>query len=172
VRYLGKITNQRIVFRTRPDPNNPGQTQIQFALGAGAQALAIEGVLLNVSIEVDRWTAESLRAQSLPMPNPLPVQALVDTGASQLALDSTIVHSLNLARRGIATCDTAAGRRIAHLYAVSLSFPGTDLRRYDMLRAVEVDLTNQPFKCLIGRETMANWHFHYNGQSGGVSISD
>ena len=49
---------------------------------------------------------------------------------------------------------------------------GTNLRSYDMLRATEVDLANQPFHCLIGRETMANWHMHYNGQTGQISISD
>jgi len=169
---MGKLTIQPIIFRTRPHPTNPGQIQIEFALGESARALMIRGIVLNISIEVDRWTAEALRAQSLPVPNPVAVPAMVDTGASHLGLDTSIVRSLNLARRGVTICDTAAGRRLANMYAVSLSFPGTTLMRYDMLRAVEVNLANQPFKCLIGRETMSNWHIHYNGQSGAISISD
>lgn len=169
---MGKMTIQSIIFRTRPDPANPQQIQIQFALGAAAQSLSMNGIVLNVLIGVDRWTAEALRAQSKPVPNPVPVQALVDTGASNLAVDRSIVQSLSLARRGLANCQTPAGCRLSNIHAVSLAIPGTNLQSYDMLRAVEVDLTNQRFKCLIGRETMANWHFHYNGQSGTVSISD
>lgn len=121
---------------------------------------------------MDRFTAEALRAQSLPVPNPITVPAMVDTGASHLGLDTKIIRSLNLSRRGVTTCDTAAGRRVANLYAVSLSFPGTKLQSYDLLRVADVKLTKQPFKCLIGRETMRNWHIHYNGQSGTISISD
>jgi len=121
---------------------------------------------------VDRWTAEAYRAQNLPVPNPITIPALVDTGASHLALDNKVIQPLNLSKRGTTTCDTAAGRRIANVYAVSLAFPGTSLQSYPLLRATEVSLTNQPFKCLIGRETMKNWHLHYNGQSGSISISD
>ena len=161
-----------IVFRTRPDPNNPQQIQIQIALGAGAQQLRLKGIVLNVSVGVDRWTSQALEAQSLPVPSPVVVPAMVDTGASHLALDTTIVNSLNLRRRGVARCDTPAGRRVANVYAVSLSFPQSQLKSYTMLRAIDVNLANQPFKCLIGRETMAHWHLHYNGQSGTISISD
>jgi len=169
---LGRLTIQPLAVRAVPDPNNPGQIQVQVALGAGAQALTINGIVLNVLIGVDRWTAESLRAQSLQVPNPSPFSAMVDTGASGLALDNSIIQALNLTRRGLVRVHTASGSRLANLYVVSLSFPATELRSYDVVRATEVDLSAQPFKCLIGREIMANWHVHYNGQTGAISISD
>lgn len=169
---MGKLTLQDIAFRARKHPTNPKQLQIQFAMGASSQALMIRGIVLNVSIGVDRFTAEALRAQSLSVPNPITVPAMVDTGASHLGLDTNIIRSLNLSRRGVTTCDTAAGRRVANLYAVSISFPGTKLQSYDLLRVADVNLAKQPFKCLIGRQTMRNWHMHYNGQSGTISISD
>ena len=169
---MGLLTIQPIVARAVPHPSIPGQVEIQLGLGLMAQILAHNGVVLNVSIGLDRLTVDALRAQNLPVPNPFTCPALVDTGASALAIDNSIVQSLNLVRRGFAICDTASGRRRANLYAVSLSFPATNLRNYDVIRAHDVDLSNQQFKCLIGRDTMANWHLHYNGQTGAISISD
>jgi len=146
--------------------------QISFALGAGAQVLASKGIVLNVGIGVDNFTADALHAQNLPLPQPFNGPALVDTGASGLALDTSVVRQLGLLRQGIANNYTAAGPRVSPVYFVSLAFPGSQLNSYGLLRATEVDLTGQAFKCLIGRETMMNWHIHYNGQSGQISIAD
>jgi predicted aspartyl protease len=169
---LGKITSSIIAFQTRPDPNNPAQMQIGIAMGGAAQFLVSQGIILNVSITVDNLTADAMRAQGRPLPTPVNCPALVDTGASGLALDTTVIQQLGLMRKGITSSATAAGLRDSPVYFVSLEFPGTDVHSYPLLRATEVNLQGQRFKCLIGRETMANWHLHYNGQSGQVSIAD
>ena len=161
-----------IQIQTRPDPNNPGQMQVGVALGGGATALAAQGIILNIAIGVDVFTADALRALGQPVPNPFLCQALLDTGASTLALDRSIAQSLGLARRGVVINHTANGLRQSNLYAVSLLFPATSLRSYNLLRASEVDLSTQPFKCLIGRDVLSRWHVHYNGQTGAVSIAD
>jgi predicted aspartyl protease len=163
---------QRIEIRTRPAPGMPGQTQIGFALGGGAEALIIRGIIVNVAVGVDIYTAESIRAQGENVPDPFSCKALVDTGASCLGIDVSIVQKLGLVRRGVTTNHTAAGPVRANLYAASLLFPGSNLRTYELLRSSEVDLSTQPFKCLIGRDVMTNWHIHYNGQTGAVSIAD
>jgi len=169
---LGKVTIVKLGFQSRPDPNNPGQRQIVFDPNYGAIELAGQGIILNVTITVDNWTRAVLSAQNQPVPNAIVRPALVDTGASGLALDTSVVHALNLIRRGTVNCQTAGGSRTSNMYFVSLSFPGTQLNSYPFLRAAEVDLANMSFKCLIGRETMMNWHIHYNGQTGHVSIAD
>ncbi|MGH9920133.1 MAG: aspartyl protease family protein [Nitrososphaerales archaeon] len=61
-----------------------------------------------------------MRAQNQPVPAPSNCPALVDTGASGLALDSTVVQALQLRRQGVVTNDTAGGRRIANQHFVSL----------------------------------------------------
>lgn len=169
---MGKVTLVTLGFQSRPDPTNPGQQQIALDPNLGAALLATNGVNLNVAVTVDSWTAEVLRAQNQPVPNAITTPALVDTGASGLALDSSIVRQLGLARKGIVTNRTAGGTHEANMYFVSLAFPSTALNSYGFLRATEVNLADMPFKCLIGRETMVNWHIHYNGQSGQVSIAD
>lgn len=89
-----------------------------------------------------------------------------------LSIDCSISQALNLTKRGIVTSHTANGPRQCNLFAVSLAFPATALRSYNLMRASEVDLSTQPFKVLIGRDVLANWHMHYNGQTGAVSIAD
>jgi predicted aspartyl protease len=150
----------------------PGQVAVKVALGDGGIHLANKGVLINVEIAVDFATAEALKACAQPLPNPVPCQALIDTGSSILAIDQSIAQSLNLVKRGIYVAHTANGQRQCNLYAVALSFPATNLKAHNIIQATEVDLSAQPFKCLIGRDILKNWHLHYNGESGAVSIAD
>ena len=148
------------------------RAQIGFALGSGQGALAANGIRVNVAIGVDEATANALRALGQPVPNPVSSQALIDTGASMLSIDRSISQALSLSRRGIVTSHTANGPRQCNLYAVSLIFPASSLRSYNLMRAAEVDLSTQPFKCLIGRDVLGNMHVHYNGQTGAASIAD
>lgn len=142
------------------------------APSTGGNALAAKGIVFNVEIGVDVATADLLTQCRQPVPNPITSQALVDTGASFLAIDQSIAQKLNLARRGINVTHTANGPRQCDLYAVSLAFPATALKSFNVVQAIEVDLSTQPFKCLIGRDVLSKWHLHYNGETGVISIAD
>lgn len=155
---------------SKPDPRS-GEMRV-VAVGSGSNALAVKGIVLNVEVGVDLATADLLRALGQPIPNPITCQALLDTGASVLAIDQTISQKLNLARRGINITHTANGPRQCDLYAVSLVFPATALKSFNVVQAIEVNLSTQPFKCLIGRDVLSRWHVHYNGESGVISIAD
>lgn len=164
------ITHQAMEFR--PDPSNPQNVQIRILPDVSSTQLANLGVRLQVEISVDNVTANYFLSQNQQIPQAMKCDALLDTGASCLCIDSSIAQQLKLARKGIAASLTANGPRQSNLYAVSISFFGGSLRRYDVIRAADVDLSKQPFKCLIGRDIMRRWHVHYNGQTGTVSIAD
>ncbi|MEM3526666.1 MAG: retropepsin-like aspartic protease [Candidatus Jordarchaeaceae archaeon] len=169
---MGLLSINQIPFHTAPDPDNPKSIKIVVDLAAGGSFLANNGIILNVAISPDMLTVSTMQSLGQAVPQPFLCKALVDTGASGLAIDKSIAVALGLKRQSIATNFTANGAKLSPVYLVSLNFPGTNLRSYDALRATEVNLANQPFRCLIGREIMANWHMHYNGQTGQVSISD
>lgn len=141
-------------------------------MGGGRDALAAQGIIVSVAVGIDESTADALRASGQQVPASVPCQALLDTGASMLSIDQSIGRALRLSRRGIVDSHTANGVRQCNLYAVSLAFPSTSLRSYNLIRASEVDLSTQQFKCLIGRDVLSKWHVHYNGQTGAVSIAD
>ncbi|MEM0135529.1 MAG: aspartyl protease family protein [Thermoplasmatales archaeon] len=75
-------------------------------------------------------------------PQPFSCKALVDTGASGLVIDKTIVVALGLKLQSIANNFTANGDKLSPVFFVSLNSLGTTLRSHDMLRTTEVDLAN------------------------------
>jgi predicted aspartyl protease len=168
---MGLLTVPPMGFQPATDPNNLKSIRVSLSY-IGANRLFNEGIILNVAISPDMLSLSTMEIEGKEVPQPIPCKALVDTGASGLAIDKTIAQKLGLKRNSITENLTANGSRLAPVYLVSLNFPATNLKSYDMLRATEVDLSKQPFQCLIGREIMANWHLHYNGQTGQVSISD
>jgi len=139
---------------------------------AGRTYLRDHGIIIQVEIGVDNQTAEALRQQGHPVPASVTCSALIDTGASNLAIDPTIAQQLGLRRTGTRPTYTANGPRDSVVYAVSLDFPGTTLNTFEVLEAMDCNLTGQPFQCLIGRDVMSNWHMHYNGQTGTITIAD
>jgi predicted aspartyl protease len=169
---VGTLTIWPVGLQIQSSPDPKSGEMRGAAVGSGSNALATKGIVLNVEIGVDLATADLLRALGQPVPSPITCNALVDTGASVLAIDQSIAQKLNLARRGINTTHTANGPRQCDLYAVSLAFPATTLGSFNILQAIEVNLSTQPFKCLIGREVLSKWHVHYNGESGVISIAD
>lgn len=169
---MGLLTLSPMGFQTTPDPNDPKNMQIRWNPSLGATFLAGNGIILNAAISPDMLTVSTMQTQGMQTSQPFLCRALVDTGASGLAIDKSIATALGLKKKGVTNNLTANGAKVSPVYFVSLSFPGSNLKSYDMLRATEVDLANQSFHCLIGRETMSNWHLHYNGQSGQISISD
>jgi hypothetical protein len=159
-------------FQTASDPKDPKKVQIRWNPSIGSSFLVQNGILLNVAISIDMLTASTMQTQGMQTPQPFLCRALVDTGASGLAIDKSISTALGLKKEEVINNLTANGVTESPFYSVSLSFPGSNLKSYDVLIATEVNLGQQPFHCLIGREIMKNWHLHYNGETGQISISD
>jgi predicted aspartyl protease len=169
---MGLLTIQSFALRLVPNPANPQEQQVQHSPAIASKQIIQSGILLQVALGLDSATSSYLNGVGTPVPNPVMSTALVDTGASSLCIDSSIAQALGLKRRGLTNSLTANGPRQCNVYAVSLSFPGSTLTNYNLIQACEVNLSNQPFKVLIGRDVMSRWHIHYNGQVGVISIAD
>lgn len=153
-----------------PDPANPGNTIVQVQ--TGPHGLFSGGLVMDVVVGVDTVTAHSLQAANIPIPSPISLKALFDTGCTVTSIDKTIVSSLGLKVRGYTPICTANGTTTASKHVVSLNFPGTNLAG-KLAHAVQaVNLAGQQFHMLIGRDLMASWSITYNGPSGFVSIAD
>lgn len=169
---MGLLTIGMTAVRVTINPSDPTDVQVRPDLGAGQTDLKDRGIIIQVEIGVDNLTAEALRQQGLPVPPTVPCDALVDTGASNFAIDLSIARQLGLSRTGTTNQNTAGGTRTANLYAISLDFPGTSLNNIDVLVAMDCVITGQPFRCVIGRDIMSKWHMHYNGTTGTITIAD
>jgi hypothetical protein len=154
---------------SQPDPANP--SRIIQSPQLGHHALFSGGIVMDIVIGVDAITVQSSHGEN-PIPPPIAVKALVDTGCTITSIDNSLVTALGLKVRGYNPIHTANGTTIASQHQVSLAFPGTNLAGRQIHTVQTANLTGQPFLVLIGRDLMASWSVTYNGPAGFVSISD
>jgi len=155
---------------SQPDPKNRENIIQQVQLGP--HALFSGGVVMDLEISIDIETAQLLREQSIPLPSPVIIKGLFDTGCTITSIDNSIISKLNLKNRGFVQIHTANGSVKSTQHIAGLSFPGTMLKEKSAHLVQAVNLSGQPFQALIGRDLMSSWAITYNGPAGFVSISD
>jgi predicted aspartyl protease len=103
----------------------------------------------------------------------LSVRAVIDTGAALTIINPQIATKCKLRqtdRNKINAVGGEAGEYPAH--AAAISFPGTDLPGFDVIRVVACPIVKQPFfSCLIGRDILQRWLFRYDGRTGQFEIN-
>jgi predicted aspartyl protease len=133
--------------------------------------LLFEGPHIEILISTTRPELEEGRAIGLEF-RELSVHALIDTGASLTVINPQIASTCKLLQTDwnrITTVGGMAGRYPA--YAASISFPGTDLPSFDVIRVVACPIIEQRFfSCLIGRDILRRWFMTYDGPNGQIEI--
>ena len=141
--------------------------------------LSPQGPLLLAYIGVSAARHTALTAAGLPIPNPVPIQALIDTGASCSCVDPSVLNSLGLTPTGIVTVNTpSTGTRphTAQQYDVSIAIPGASPSHIPLFAsnvpvvAAQL-LTAQGFQALFGRDILADCLFTYNGSMGNFTLA-
>jgi hypothetical protein len=126
------------------------------------------GPLIDILVGVSVPRQEALLNAGLPVPPPLPVRALIDTGASCSSIDPSILTALEVTSTGsvpVFTPSTKPGHpHIACEFDVSilLSHPKLDWQ-YQAVRVIESELAHQGFTALIGRDILKECLFSYDG---------
>ena len=129
------------------------------------------GPRIPVEISIPSALVTQLTAQNLPIPQPINGYALVDTGASMLAVDERILQRLQLRPFSTGAVSTGAGTVVQGIYPVSMSFPGTTVGAILVARCLGANLgdqVNPPLNtiALIGRDTLRDCILVYNGPLG------
>jgi hypothetical protein len=133
------------------------------------------GPLLEIICGVSKPRAEALAKAGRPIPNPVPARALIDTGASITALDSTILKALGAVCKGtvpLHTPSTQSGSpHVANQFDVSLVLVHPLLTRtWRALPVIESALAHQGILALIGRDILGFCLMTYDGQAGTFSL--
>jgi predicted aspartyl protease len=133
--------------------------------------LQVQGPHLEILISATRPEVDEGRAVGLEFVE-LKVRALIDTGASLTIINPQIATTCKLLRTDdskITAVGGESGNYPAH--AAAISFPGTTLPSFDVIRVVACPIIKQTFfSCLIGRDIMRKWLFRYDGRTGEVDI--
>jgi hypothetical protein len=55
-------------------------------------------------------------------------------------------------------------------HAAAVSFPGSDLASFEIIRVVACPIIRRNFSCLIGRDVLQRFRFIYDGRTGEIEI--
>lgn len=102
------------------------------------------------------------------MPTPIPVDALIDTGASNSSIQQGLLATLGLNPVGLVpiVTPTTTTPHPAPQYAVRLVFPQHGGGVYDSLALTEMPLIGQNIQALLGRDVLQVGVLVYNGPMG------
>lgn len=137
-----------------------------------------EGPILTAIVTVSQPKLAALQAAQQPVPTPVTIRALVDTGASCTCIDPSVLQSLQLTPTGSAsvhTPSTGAVPAAADQYDVGLAIFAAVNQAPLFLQTVPVIaaelLQAQRIHALIGRDILQQCMLHYNGTTGTFSLA-
>ncbi|HET9408807.1 MAG TPA: TIR domain-containing protein [Candidatus Sulfotelmatobacter sp.] len=133
--------------------------------------LLLEGPHLQMTISTTRPELDEGRAIGLEY-RELAVHALIDTGASLTVINPQIASTCKLLQTDWNRITTVGGMAGSYpAYAAAISFPGSELPGFDVIRVVACPIIEQRyFSCLIGRDILRKWLFTYDGPNGEIEI--
>ncbi|MGA9139287.1 MAG: retroviral-like aspartic protease family protein [Methanocella sp.] len=127
------------------------------------------GPVIDVEIAVPKGLAKILYREKEPVPRPITVSALIDTGATRTVVSSNVIKSLNLVPHDQTKVITATHDNIvAYHHHLSVTLPGGCV--FELSDAVELPLINHGIECLVGREILKHGIFTYDGRATKISF--
>ena len=97
--------------------------------------------------------------------------ALVDTGASESCVDSTLAHTLKLPAVDREDRSGAHGKQKLNIHLAQIYIPALDWKIVGRFAGVHLHAGGQPHFALIGRNFLRDFTMTYEGATGTVTIS-
>jgi hypothetical protein len=138
------------------------------------------GPILNAFVGVSQARGAALAAEEKPLPNPVKIRALVDTGASTTCVDpSVLISALGLTPTGAVLVNTPSTGDIPHnafQYDVSLIVPPAIATHAPLvvpnLGVISAPLFQaQGFHALIGRDVLSLCYLTCDGLTGFFTLA-
>lgn len=136
----------------------------------GVPNLVASGPLVEtLGIAVSTPLEETLRDKSQPIPVPVQVIAMIDTGATGTVIQHGVAGQLGLEPVGIAYINTPSSANVqCNKYAVRLMFA---INVVVEAIVIEAPLQGQNIQCLIGRDVLAHGILIYIGYANQFTLS-
>jgi Aspartyl protease len=127
------------------------------------------GPVIDAEIAIATFDVATLEASGIPLPAPIRVRALIDTGASVSVMRQGIGALLGLSPDAIRLVDTATSSHV-RCEAFAVSFHFSPEFAVDVT-ALEMPLHGNQIDCLIGRDILARGVFIYLGSGNAFTLS-
>jgi hypothetical protein len=126
--------------------------------------------IIDLLVGVSKPRADALKAAGQPVPQVIPIRALIDTGASCTGIDSTILKALGVPTTGTTPCHTPSTKDgqpdIKNQFDVGLMLVHPLLTRtFFAVAVIESELRHQGIHAILGRDILAWCLFTYDGQT-------
>jgi hypothetical protein len=141
--------------------------------------LSPQGAAIDLLVSLTATDVRQLWRAQMPVPQPVALRGLIDTGASHTSIDSRAFLSLGLQSVGIiftSTASTGAKPQICEQYKLSLTVlhPSGDPRLHyiaDPVTVTHADLLPYNEPVLIGCDLLNRWVFTYDGPAGEFTLA-
>jgi hypothetical protein len=138
-----------------------------------------EGPMMNALVSVSGARRAALVAAGQPVPEPVTIRALVDTGASGTCVDPSVLEALALTPTGsvlVATASTGSAPRPLDQYDVAIVVPGASPNHAPLfvenIAVLSAELLQQHgFHALIGRDILSLCLLSYDGMIGAFTLA-
>jgi predicted aspartyl protease len=100
------------------------------------------------------------------------LRALVDTGATESCVDSTLAGMLNLPIVDKRVTAGAHGAKEVSMHLAQIHIPSLQFTIYGAFAAVDLHAGGQVHSALLGRTFLQRFKMVYGGNTGSVEISD
>lgn len=117
---------------------------------------------------IPRPVRDLMTKAGTPIPAPIKVSALIDTGASASCIREDIAKSLGLNPVGVQQISTPSTTATCAEYFVALQLPSMGVIWEG--KFIATPLPGQNIACLIGRDLLSHGVLVYNGQDGSFTF--
>lgn len=133
------------------------------------------GPIITVHIGVSLQRASALKAASSSVPQPVPCNLLIDTGAAMTCLDTPIIEKLGITPTGSIPIHTPSTGDTPHqcsTYDISLIVLGGNAHKIiNALPVIENDFNAQSIDGLLGRDILLTSRLIYSGPDNIVMLT-
>lgn len=137
--------------------------------------LATSGPIIQVEVSMPSALEEFCTKKSVPIPPPQTGFALIDTGASNSAIDESILQQLSILPIDSIPSSTPSGAGRSFVYPTKVSFPALNVKDYGLSRVIGCNLKwktadNKEIIMLLGRDLLRYMVLIYNGTNSSITI--
>lgn len=129
-----------------------------------------EGPIIEVHFLISSELEKKYLEEKKPLPEPVPIKALIDTGASACVLKKEIPEKLGLTPIGTTKiCTPSTKDHECYQYFMRMVIPAQQLVYEGIF--ISTPLDGQEISCLIGRDVLKNGILIYIGYANQFTLS-